>query len=174
MTTANSLTLCPHCHHAEPHPDGVGCLNTNDGRFCPCEQLWSPPGPPSLLVPPGVRTTDVETSHEAFAKVGQAARWVAILELLAWNDRPEGWTADEIAASLDLGRCYWKRIGEVRSLGWAEWNILDGQPIRRGGQRSTRITPAGRAAWERASRGERFAIVKGELRWLAGQGAPNA
>lgn len=96
------------------------------------------------------QTTDAtqwpEGAHEdRSAMVERAVRF------LHEHDRPEGWTAHELAKELgdELGLSHWKRISDARERGYAAWVVQHGQIVKRPGssktlQGATRITQAGR------------------------------
>jgi hypothetical protein len=99
-----------------------------------------------------VRTTDVETSHEAARLLARDKLAYQMLEFLVLNDRERGWTAYEISrVTHDLvgGLCPWHRLTDLRQTGLAEWLLNDdGTPVRRPGstkrnQRATVVTPKG-------------------------------
>jgi len=101
-----------------------------------------------------VRADDPDTSRDAARDLTERMIYVRrAVVFLDDHDRPEGWTASEIhATGLDLGSCWWHRIGDVRLReGWADWaHDEHGRVLRRPGpsgrlQRAQRINQAGRA-----------------------------
>jgi len=106
------------------------------------------------------RSGDPDTSRDAAGEMSERRIYVLrVAQFLFENDRPDGWTAWEIhATGLDLGACWWHRIGDVRiHEGWAEWaHDEQGAVIRRPGpsgrmQRAQRINDRGRV-WGRTLR----------------------
>lgn len=70
---------------------------------------------------PRARASDPATAQHAGANVRKLRTyWAALLTFTRDNDRPEGWSPDELTQRIDLGACYWKRVSECLAQGWLE------------------------------------------------------
>jgi YspA, cpYpsA-related SLOG family len=86
--------------------------------------------------PPRSRTGDPETSVESGEGVDARGARAQVLAWMVEHDRPEGWTWGELPDGVG-GYCNWKRMSELRQLGYLEWALDDaGHKVRRQGPTS--------------------------------------
>jgi hypothetical protein len=71
-----------------------------------------------------VRTPDYDTSHEGAAKASQSKETVQRkLRAAFYGAGPKGFTDEEAAEAAGLeDTCYWKRCGELRTVGAIQYN----------------------------------------------------
>jgi hypothetical protein len=145
MQARRAGEVCPLCgqHH---------------GALTPCSVNIPPVTTDTGGLPPQVRTSDVETSHEAAATDKRAIRFKCLG--LYYDAGTAGLVDDDLAKLAgypDGHESYRRRGSDLRALGWTQW-LMTGEshgekPLKRrtslgANARVSVITPLGRSVWE--------------------------